>query len=101
MGLTLWYVIFARLDFTVLGIIFTIGFILIGRAIRGASNLKRHPWDILILPILAIAVVFVALPVKTYSFFTMNKQGWLTRHADTIGGDGQNAASLMPEAVKL
>ena len=101
MGLTLWYVIFARLDFTVLGIIFTIGFILIGRAIRGASNLKRHPWDILILPILAIAVIFVALPVKTYSFFTMNKQGWLTRHADTIGGDGQNAASLMPEAVKL
>lgn len=101
MGLTLWYVIFARLDFTVLGIIFTIGFILIGRAIRGASNLKRHPWDILILPILAIAVIFVALPVKTYSFFTMNKQGWLTRHADTIGGDGQNAASLLPAAVKL
>jgi len=101
MGLTLWYVIFARLDFTVLGIIFTIGFILIGRAIRGASNLKRHPWDILILPILAIAVIFVALPVKTYSFFTMNKQGWLTRHADTIGGDGQNAASLMPAAVQL
>jgi N-acetylglucosaminyltransferase len=101
MGLTLWYVIFARLDFTVLGIVSTIGFILIGRAVRGASDLKRHPSDILILPILAVAVIFVALPIKTYSFFTMNKQGWLTRHADTVGGDGQNAASLVTAGAKL
>ena len=28
------------------------------------------------------------------SFLTMNKQGWLTRHADSIGGDGQSARSL-------
>ena len=27
----------------------------------------------------------------------MNKQGWLTRHADTVGGDGQSAASLQPQ----
>jgi N-acetylglucosaminyltransferase len=26
----------------------------------------------------------------------MNKQGWLTRRADRIGGDGQDAASLAP-----
>ena len=25
----------------------------------------------------------------------MNKQGWLTRNAHQLGGDGQNAASLM------
>jgi hyaluronan synthase len=24
----------------------------------------------------------------------MNKQGWLTRNSDTIGGEGQNSASL-------
>lgn len=100
MGLTIWYLIFARLDFTAVGIGFTIGFILVGRAIRGASNLKRHPWDVFILPILAMAVIVVALPIKTYSFFTMNKQGWLTRHADTIGGDGQDAASLSSAGVK-
>lgn len=100
MGLTLWYVTFARLDFTVLGILFTVAFVLIGRAIRGASNLKRHPWDIFILPVLAVAVIIVALPIKVYSFFTMNRQGWLTRHADTIGGDGQNAASLVPTGAQ-
>jgi len=34
------------------------------------------------------------LPIKLYAFVTMNKQGWLTRSADTIGGEGQDAASL-------
>jgi hyaluronan synthase len=99
MGLTLWYLIFGRLDFTAVGIGFTVGFLLAGRAIRGISDLKRHPLDIFILPILALAVILVALPIKTYAFFTMNKQGWLTRHADTIGGDGQSAASLVSGSV--
>jgi hyaluronan synthase len=94
MGLTLWYMIFHRLDVTAIGIAFTLGFLLIGRAIRGASDLKRHPWDIFILPILAMVVIVIALPIKTYAFLTMNKQGWLTRHADTIGGDGQTAKTL-------
>ncbi len=99
MGLTMWYLIFARLDFTAVGIVFTVGFLLVGRAIRGASDLKRHPLDILILPILAFIVIWVALPVKAYAFLTMNRQGWLTRHADTIGGDSQGAATLIPEPV--
>lgn len=94
MGLTLWYLLFGRLDFTTVGIAFTVGFLLIGRAIRGASDLKRHPLDIFILPILAMMVIVIALPVKVYAFFTMNKQGWLTRHADTIGGDGQDSSTL-------
>jgi hyaluronan synthase len=36
----------------------------------------------------------VALPIKTYALFTMNKQGWLTRRADLTGGEGQTEASL-------
>lgn len=95
MGLTLWYLIFGRLDFTTIGIAFTVGFLLVGRAIRGTSDIKRHPFDLFILPLLALTVIFVALPIKTYAFFTMNKQGWLTRHADTIGGDGQDASTLI------
>jgi N-acetylglucosaminyltransferase len=97
MGLTMFYLIFARLDFTTLGIIFTAAWLLVGRAVRGASNLKRHPADIFLLPLLAFAVILVALPIKTYAFLTMNKQGWLTRHADSIGGDGQTAATLTVE----
>jgi hyaluronan synthase len=36
----------------------------------------------------------VALPIKTYALLTMNKQGWLTRHAGLVGGEAQDAASL-------
>jgi N-acetylglucosaminyltransferase len=97
MGLSMWYLIYARLDFTVLGVGATIAWLLIGRGIRGASNIKRNPLDLFILPLLAFAVILVALPIKTYAFFTMNKQGWLTRHADSIGGDGQTASTLTKE----
>ncbi|MBG6224137.1 cellulose synthase/poly-beta-1,6-N-acetylglucosamine synthase-like glycosyltransferase [Arthrobacter sp. CAN_A2] len=98
MGLTMFYLIFNRLDFTVLGIAAALCWLLLGRGIRGVSHLRRHPRDILILPVLAFAVILVALPIKLYAFATMNKQGWLTRHADQIGGDGQDAVSLESRA---
>ncbi|WP_216656443.1 glycosyltransferase [Nocardioides marmotae] len=66
----------------------------VGRAIRGMSHLWRRPEDVWILPVVALVILFIAGPVKTYAFFTMNKQGWLTRSADTIGGEGQSEASL-------
>lgn len=94
MGLTMFYLLFNRLDFTALGVAAALCWLLLGRGIRGASHLRRHPKDILILPVLAFAVILVALPIKLYAFATMNKQGWLTRHADQIGGDGQDAGSL-------
>ena len=100
MGLTLWYLIFHRLSWEPVAIAFTIGFLLLGRAIRGISDLKRHPLDIFILPFLALTVIVIALPIKTYAFITMNKQGWLTRHEDTIGGDGQNERSLEPQGAR-
>ena len=71
-----------------------LGWLLIGRAVRGLSHLRRHPSDILILPLLAMVIVFIALPVKVYAIATMNRQGWLTRHTDLIGGEGQSAATL-------
>jgi hyaluronan synthase len=67
-----------------------------GRAVRGFSHLRRRPSDILILPLVVVTIVFIALPVKTYAFLTMNRQGWLTRHSDQMGGEGQTAASLAP-----
>jgi N-acetylglucosaminyltransferase len=63
--------------------------IMFARAVRGVSHLREHPKDIVILPLVAAMVIFVSLPVKLYAFFTMNKQGWLTRNANQIGGDGQ------------
>jgi len=101
MGLTLAYLFFARLELTPIGIAAAVGWLLLGRGIRGISNLVRNPSDIFILPLVALVVIFVALPVKTYALFTMNKQGWLTRHADQIGGDGQDSRSLKAEAVSV
>jgi len=94
MGLTLLYLVFSRLELTPLGVAAAASWLLLGRAVRGVSHLRRHPKDLLILPILAFAVIFVALPIKVYAFATMNKQGWLTRHADQTGGDGQDATTL-------
>jgi hyaluronan synthase len=96
MGITMWYLLFSRLEISVVGAFFTIGWLLVGRALRGFSDLKRNPMDLFVLPVLALVVITVALPIKVFAFVTMNKQGWLTRHADQVGGDGQNAASLQP-----
>ncbi|WP_432495990.1 glycosyltransferase [Kineococcus auxinigenes] len=94
MALTLGYLIFSRLELTPAGILLAIGWLLLGRGIRSYSHLRRHPREILLLPLYALVVIFVALPVKAYAIATMNKQGWLTRSADSTGGEGQSAASL-------
>ncbi|MFW2514559.1 glycosyltransferase [Demequina sp. SO4-13] len=94
MALTLGYVFFSRLELTWAGGAVVAAWLLVGRGVRGWSNLRRNPSDLLILPFLALTVVLVALPIKLYAFATMNKQGWLTRTADQVGGEGQNARSL-------
>lgn len=99
MGLALGYLIFSRLELTWHGAAVAAAWLLIGRAIRSYSHLRRHPLEIFLLPLYALVVIFVALPVKAYAIATMNKQGWLTRSAVSMGGEGQTAATLMPEAA--
>lgn len=99
MGLTIGYLLFSRLELSTLGIVATVGWLLLGRGIRGFSHLRRHPVEIFLLPIVALTVIFIALPIKVFAFVTMNKQGWLTRHADSVGGDGQTARTLIAEPV--
>ena len=99
MGFTISYLIFSRLEVSTLGIGVVLGWLLVTRGIRGFSHLRRYPQEIFLLPILALVVIFIALPIKVYAFFTMNKQGWLTRHADSVGGDGQTARTLVAAGV--
>ncbi|MEO3782926.1 glycosyltransferase family 2 protein [Actinocorallia sp. B10E7] len=94
MGVTLAYLFFSRLELTPLGLTLTLGWVLLGRGVRGWSHLKRHPKEILLLPLTCLVVIMIALPIKLYAFFTMNKQGWLTRSADQAGSEGQTAATL-------
>jgi len=95
MGLTLGYLIFGRLELSTEGFALAFGWLLIGRGIRGWSNLRRNPGDILLLPLFALVVIMVALPIKAYALVTMNKQGWLTRTADRVGGEGQSSSTLV------
>jgi hypothetical protein len=99
MGLTIFYILFSRLEITPVGVFAVIGWLLLGRGIRGISHLWRCPRDITILPVVVFAVILIALPVKMYAFVTMNRQGWLTRHADQIGGDGQHGRTLAAKPV--
>jgi cellulose synthase/poly-beta-1,6-N-acetylglucosamine synthase-like glycosyltransferase len=71
-----------------------VGWLLIGRGIRGISHLRERPADIVILPLVALLTIIIALPIKSYALLTMNTHGWLTRSADRLGGEGQTAASL-------
>ena len=72
----------------------------VGRGIRGLSHLREHPRDVLFLPVVALIVIALAAPVKLWAFFTMNKQGWLTRSDAQVGGEGQSAASLGGQVVR-
>jgi hyaluronan synthase len=75
--------------------------VVLGRAIRSVSHLRRRPSDLLILPLVALVIAMVALPIKTYALLSMNRQGWLTRRADLTGGEGQDEASLAPSPTRL
>jgi hyaluronan synthase len=94
MGITLGYLVFSRLELNWTSAALAAVWLMAGRGIRGVSHLRRHPRDIFLLPLLTLVVILIALPIKLYAFVTMNKQGWLTRTADTVGGQGQDAASL-------
>jgi N-acetylglucosaminyltransferase len=94
MALTLAYLIFSRLELTPTGIALAFGWLLLGRGIRGYSHLKKHPGEIILLPLTALIVIMIALPIKLYALITMNKQGWLTRSSDSVGGEGQTAGTL-------
>jgi hyaluronan synthase len=71
-----------------------VGWLLVGRGLRGISHLRERPSDIWLLPLVAVMTIVVALPVKAYALATMNTHGWLTRNADQIGGEAQTASSL-------
>jgi cellulose synthase/poly-beta-1,6-N-acetylglucosamine synthase-like glycosyltransferase len=72
-----------------------VGWLLLGRGIRGVSHLRERPSDVWLLPLVAVLTIVIALPVKIYAFLTMNRHGWLTRNAGQVGGEGQTAASLL------
>jgi N-acetylglucosaminyltransferase len=99
MGMALAYLAFARTGPGWQGVAVSAVWLMAGRFLRSISHLWRHPGDIILLPLVTLIVIMISLPIKLYAFLTMNKQGWLTRHEDRVGGEGQSAASLETSGV--
>jgi N-acetylglucosaminyltransferase len=102
MGYALGSLVFGRLQITGVGITLALAWLLLGRGLRSVSHLRRHPSDIWLLPLIVLVTITISLPIKTFAFFTMNRQGWLTRDAEHVGGEGQTESTVMtvkPEAV--
>ena len=99
MGMTIAYLLFSRVELTQIGIIAPLLWLILTRGIRGISHLRRHPQEIVILPVVVLVVIFIALPIKVFALVTMNKQGWLTRSANALGGDGQTSGTLTAAAA--
>jgi cellulose synthase/poly-beta-1,6-N-acetylglucosamine synthase-like glycosyltransferase len=92
---TVWYLVAAFLGpQRGLAIGLGLAWLFVSRAIRSIGHLRSRPSDLLILPVVTLVIMMVALPIKTWALLTMNKQGWLTRKAGMIGGEGQDEASL-------
>jgi hyaluronan synthase len=70
------------------------GWLMLGRAVRGISHLREHPGDLLMIPFMSLITVLLAVPVKIYAFFTMNRQGWFTRGDRFDTPAGQSNLSL-------
>lgn len=94
MGFAMTYLVAWTLHPQKLIAVAAVGWLLLGRGIRGISHLREKPADIFILPVVAVLTILIALPVKAYALLTMNTHGWLTRNTDQLGGEGQTAASL-------
>jgi N-acetylglucosaminyltransferase len=101
MGMAMGYLLFSRLHLSSNGVVLAVAWLLVGRAVRGYSHLRRYPQEILLLPLLAVVVVMISLPIKLYALFTMNRQGWLTRASHTVGGEAQDAASLNHNDIRV
>ena len=97
MAATLLYLTLSRMDYSWAGVGLAAVWLMATRLVRSVSHLVRRPADLFLLPLMVVVVIFISLPVKAYALVTMNKQGWLTRQADQLGGEGQSASTLVRE----
>jgi cellulose synthase/poly-beta-1,6-N-acetylglucosamine synthase-like glycosyltransferase len=68
----------------------------LSRGLRGLSHLRENPRDVAIIPLMALVVAGIALPIKIWAAVTMNRQGWLTR---TDAGRVQDQGEIIVAAA--
>jgi cellulose synthase/poly-beta-1,6-N-acetylglucosamine synthase-like glycosyltransferase len=74
----------------------TASWLILGRGIKGIGHLVREPETLVFLPLIAFVFIGVMIPIKFYALFTMNRQGWITRDADSPVAIGQRSDTLAP-----
>lgn len=95
MSLAIMFLIIAAFTAPTPVVMFLFAWCFIGRAIRGISHLRRHPRSIVLLPLIVGVTILMAVPIKLYAAFSMNRQGWLTRTEGQVGGEGQGNKTLV------
>lgn len=65
-----------------------------GRGIRAFDHLRRNPRNLVMLPLMSVLILFVMTVVKYFTFFTMNRQAWMTRREDREVALGQGLETL-------
>ena len=88
-----------------IALVVALAWAVIGRGLRGFSHLRENPRDVAIIPLMALVVAAVALPIKVWAAFTMNRHGWLTRtDAERVQGQGEitvSATAAVPAALEV
>ena len=88
-----------------IALVVALAWAVIGRGLRGFSHLRENPRDVAIIPLMALVVAGIALPIKVWAAFTMNRHGWLTRtDAERVQGQGEitvSATAAAPAALEV
>jgi hyaluronan synthase len=97
MGATLWYGARWVDRGGAIALVIVLAWAILGRALRATSHLLENPRDVVLAPLMAAVVSFIALPIKALAMFTMNRHGWLTRQ-DTGRVQGQGEIEVVTSA---
>jgi len=87
----------SRGDYT--AVIIWLCWIMCGRGIRAFDHLRANPRNIVLLPFMTAIILFVMTGIKYYSFFTMNKQAWITRREDREVVEGQSSDTVTDDVI--
>jgi hyaluronan synthase len=78
-----------------------LGWITCGRGIRAFDHLRQNPRNIVLLPLMTLLVLFVLTGLKYFTFFTMNRQAWVTRREDRGLVEGQGSRTVASLTVPI
>ena len=82
-----------------MALVVALAWAVVGARAARASHLRENPRDVAIIPLMALVVAGIALPIKIWAAFTMNRHGWLTRtDAERVQGQGEITGAAPPAA---